>query len=57
MIVSVARLPTREYDVAIGLDRKFRNAKEPTDFRLSDAEKHLLLTMTDFFKSRPLPEA
>jgi hypothetical protein len=57
VIVSVARLPTREYDVAIGLDRKFRNAKEPTDFRLSPAEKQLLLTMTDFFKSRPLPEA
>ena len=57
VIVSVARLPTTEYDVAVGLDRKFRNAKELTDFRLSQAEKHLLLTMSEFFRSRPLPEA
>lgn len=57
VIVSVAQLPPDQHEVAIGLDRKARTAKELTDFRLSDAEKHLLLTMTEFFRSRPLPEA
>lgn len=57
VIVSVAQLPPDQYEVAIGLDRKAGTAKELTDFRLSDAEKHLLLTMSEFFRSRPLPEA
>lgn len=55
VIVSVARLPSAEHDVAIGLDRKMQTAGELTDLALSNAEIQLLLTMSAFFKSRPLP--
>jgi hypothetical protein len=55
-IVSVAKLPSDEHEVAIGLDRKMRSAKKLADLRLSEAEKHLLLTVHDFFKARLLPD-
>lgn len=54
-IVSAAPLPAEEYEVVLGLDRKMRTGEENTDFRLSEAEIHLLLTVRDFFKARPLP--
>lgn len=55
-IVSAAPLPPSEYKIVRGLDRKMREAKELTDLRLSKAEIQLLLTKTDFYLSRPLPE-
>lgn len=55
-IASTAALSAEDYEVAIGLDRKMRTAKELTDLRLSRAEINLLLTVHDFFLSHPLPE-
>jgi hypothetical protein len=55
-IVSTAALPPQDYEVALGLDRKMRTARELTDYRLSGAEKRLILTYGDYFKAWPLPE-
>ncbi len=55
-IVSAAPLPAEQYDLVLGLDRKMREAKELSDFRLTKAEIQLLLTKGEFFLSRPLPE-
>lgn len=55
-IHSVAQLPREQHEVALGLDRKMRSGRQLTDMKLSKAEVELLLTHTDFFKARPLPQ-
>jgi hypothetical protein len=55
-IVSTAVLPAEKRDVVIGLDRKMRAGREHPDFVLSSAERQLLLSIDEFFRSRPLPE-
>jgi hypothetical protein len=55
-IASTAQLPSDMHQVALGLDRKMRTAKQLSDLRLSKVEKTLLLTFDDFFKARPLPD-
>jgi hypothetical protein len=54
-IVSTAALPPEEHDVALGLDRKMRTAKEYPDGVLTEAEIQLVLNHDKFFKAHPLP--
>jgi len=54
-IVSTAALPPVDYQTAVGLDQRMRTAKELTDYRLTGAEKRLILSYGDYFKARPLP--
>lgn len=54
-ITSVAPLPFDAHEAALGLDRKMRDAREDSDFRLTDAEKRLLLMVGPYFAARPLP--
>lgn len=55
-ITSTARLPSRDHQVAVGLDHKMRSAKALTDLGLSEAEIDLLLTIEAFFAADRLPE-
>jgi len=55
-MISTAKLPPREYQVAIGLDRKARTAKKLSDLRLTKDELQLLRTYRDFFRTHPLPD-
>jgi hypothetical protein len=55
-IVSTAALPAKDHQVAEGLDRKMRTAKELSDLRLSDAEIDLLVNVHEYFKAHLLPE-
>lgn len=55
-VISTAALPPEEYEVAIGLDRKMRTAKEYPDAVLTSAEIRLILTHAEFFKASLLPQ-
>lgn len=55
-ITSTTSLPPEDYDIAVGLDRKMRNAREHPDFMLSKREMQLILTAHSFFEAHPLPE-
>jgi len=57
IITSTATLPPADYQVALGLDRKMRAAKELTDLALSEAEIDLLQKVDAYFEARPLPKA
>lgn len=57
IIISTAALPPADYQVALGLDRKMRAAKELTDLALSEAEIDLLQKVDAYFEARPLPKA
>ena len=56
LIISTAKLPPDMHDVAVGLDRKCGSKIEYPGTVLSQAEIQLLLTDSEFFMARPLPE-
>lgn len=54
-IVSTARLPAEQYQVAIGLDRRMGSNPEYPDTRLTEEEIKLILSYEEFFETRLLP--
>ncbi|MEO6178535.1 MAG: hypothetical protein ABIP15_02080 [Devosia sp.] len=55
-IVSAAPLPTHEYNVVLGLDRKMRLFHSLDDIRLTNDEKDVMPKLQKFYESRPLPD-
>lgn len=54
-IVSIARMTSEQYDVAIALDRRMASRPEYPDSRMTEDEVQLVLTHDKFFRNQLLP--